>query len=179
MVTTQRLTAGDLRNIQNDSEDYELIEGVLTPMAPPGAEHAIMLIRLGWLLLHHADAHQSGEVLGDGGFILAIDPDTVLAPDLAFIETSRIPDDLTGFLELAPDLAVEIISPSNSPGEIERKIAIYLQAGTRLVWVVYPRQRQVVVHTPFDAPQVFAESDKLPGGDVLPGLVIPVTNIFR
>jgi Uma2 family endonuclease len=179
MVTTQRLTAGDLWNIKNDSEDYELIEGVLSPMVPPGAEHAIVQIRLGSLVLQYTDVHQSGEVLGEGGFILATDPDSVLAPDLAYVEASRLPDDLTGFLALAPDLAVEIVSPGNSPGEIERKVAIYLLAGTPLVWVVYPRQRQIVVHTPGDAPRVLGESDELSGGDVLPGLVIPVARIFR
>jgi Uma2 family endonuclease len=73
---------------------------------------------------------------------------------------------------------VEIVSPSNSPGEIERKVATYLQAGTRMIWVVCLRQRQVVVPTPRAARRDFAESDELPGGDVLPGLVLPLAGLF-
>lgn len=178
MVATQQLTARDLWNLHDDVEDFELIEGVLLPMSPPGGVHAIVQLRLGSLLRWYADERQCGEVFGEAGFILATNPDTVLAPDLAFVETSRLPEDLTGFLKLAPDLAVEIVSPGNSPGEIERKVAIYLQAGTRMIWVVYTRQRQVVAHIPNEAPRVFTESDELPGGDVLPGLTLPVARIF-
>jgi Uma2 family endonuclease len=178
MVTTQQLTANDLWNRRGDVEDYELIEGALSPMVPPGGEHAIVQVRIGAILLRHAEEHRSGQVFGEVGFILRRNPDTVLAPDVAFVESSRLPNDLTGYLAVAPDLAIEIVSPGNSPGEVERKIAMYLQAGTQSVWVVYPRQRQVVVHTPSDAPRVFTESDELPGDDVLPGLVVPVAGIF-
>lgn len=179
MVTTRHLTAADLWNMQNDSEDYELIEGVLSPREIPDVAHGIVQAQLGLSLLRHVDDRPSGRVFGRVGVVLTTNPDTVLAPSLAYVQTERLPDDLTWFLPLAPDLAVEIVSPGNTPEKIERKIAIYLQAGTRLVWVVYPRQRQVVAHTPGDAPQVFTESDDLPGGDVLPGLSIPVASIFR
>lgn len=105
-------------------------------------------------------------------------PDTVLAPDVAFIAGERWPAETSGFVELAPDLAVEIVSPSNSPGEIERKVAIYLRAGVRSVWVVYPTERQVVVHMPSHPPAVFREGDQIDGGEVLPGLSLPVAEIF-
>lgn len=179
MVATQQLTAQDLWNLQNGIEDFELIEGALLPMTPPGGVHAILQARIASLLLRDMDERQSGQVFGEAGFVLATDPDTVLAPDLAYVEASRLPADLTGFLAVAPDFAIEIVSPGNTPGEIERRIAIYLQVGTRMIWAVYPRQRQVVVHTPGEAPRVYTESDDLPGGDVLPGLVIPVASIFR
>ena len=178
MVTTQLMTAQDLWQIGEAGEHAELIDGEIVQMAPPGGEHAIVQLRLGSIMLQYIDERRLGQAFGEAGFILHRGPDTVLAPDLAYVEASRLPDDVTGFLPLAPDLAVEIISPSNTPGEIERKIAIYLQAGTRMIWVVYPRQRQVVVHAPGEAPRVFAESDELPGGDVLPGLAIPVAGIF-
>jgi Uma2 family endonuclease len=178
MVTTQHLTARDLWNIQNDSEDFELIEGVLWPREYPDVAHGIVQAQLGSLLLEHVDERQTGKAFGRVGVLLATNPDTVIAPSLAYIQAARLPDDLTGFLSLAPDLAVEIVTPGNSPGEIERKIAIYLQAGTRMIWVVYPRQRQVVVHTPGEAPRVFAESDDLPGDDVLPGLVLSLAGLF-
>jgi Uma2 family endonuclease len=178
MVATQLLTAQDLWNLQ-DGEDFELIEGALSPVSPTGGEHGEIQADLIRAIGNFLDGKNLGAVYGDVGYLLRQNPDTVLGPDLSVIASERIPADRRKFLPLAPDLAVEIISPSNSPGEIERKIAIYLQAGTRLVWVVYPRQRQVVVHTPGDAPQVFGASDELPGGDVLPGLVIPVASIFR
>jgi Uma2 family endonuclease len=179
MVATRHLTAADLWNIQNDSKDYELFEGVLSPRGVPDVAHGIVQAQLCLSLLQHVDERSSGRVFGRVGVLLATNPDTVLAPSLAYVQATRLPDDLTWFLPLAPDLAVEIVSPGNTPEKIERKIAIYLQAGARLVWVVYPRQRQVVVHTPGDAPQVFGASDELPGGDVLPGLGIPVASIFR
>lgn len=178
MVTTKLMTAQDLWQAGEAGEHAELIEGEFVPMSPPNAEHgeiqAALIIAIGSYL---ADRN-AGKVYGDAGYVLSRDPDTVLGPDLSFIARERIPADRKRFLPLAPDLAAEIVSPSNTPGEIERKIGIYLQAGTRMVWVVYPRQRQVVVHTPDNAPQVFTESDELPGGDVLPGLAIPVARIF-
>jgi Uma2 family endonuclease len=178
MVATQQLTAQDLWNPHDDLEDFELIEGVLSPLAPPGGEHgeiqAILIRAIGNFL----DETNLGTVYGDAGYLLRQNPDTVLGPDLSVIASARVPADRTRFLALAPDLAVEIVSPGNSPGEIERKAAIYLQAGTRMVWVVYPRQRQVVVHTPSEAPRVFTESDTLPGDDVLTELAIPVAAIF-
>ncbi len=178
MVATQQLTAQDLWNLHDDLEDHELFEGVLLPMTPLGGEHGIVQLRIGSRLLQYVEERRLGQVFGEAGFILSRSPDTVLGPDLAYVETSRLPKDVVGFLALAPDLAVEIVSPGNSPGEIERKVGIYLQAGARMIWVVYPRQRQIVVHTPGEAPRVFTDSDELPGGDVLPGLTIPVAHIF-
>jgi Uma2 family endonuclease len=178
MVATQQLTAQDLWNLHDDLEDFELIEGTLLPMSPPNGEHGeIQAALIGAIWAYLADRNV-GKVYGDVGYVLSHAPDTVLGPNLSFIASARIPADRKRFLPLAPDLAGEIVSPGNSPGEIERKVAIYLQAGTRMVWVIYPRQRQIVVHTPGEAPRVFTESDELPGGDVLPGLVLPVAGIF-
>lgn len=178
MVTTRSMTAQDLWLIGESGERAELIDGEIVQMAPPNGEHGeIQAALIGAIWVYLAGTN-TGKVYGDVGYLLSQDPDTVLGPDLSFIAGARIPADRRRFLPLAPDLAVEIISPSNTPGEIERKIAIYLQAGTRMIWVVYPRQRQVVVHTPGEAPRVFAEADELPGGDVLPDLAIPVAGIF-
>jgi Uma2 family endonuclease len=178
MVTTQLMTAQDLWQAGEALEYAELIEGELVPMSPPNAEHGEIqaaLIGSVWTYLAGKDL---GKVYGDAGYVLSHDPDTVLGPDFSFIARERLPADRQRFLPLAPDLAGEIVSPSNSPGEIERKIGIYLHAGTRMVWVIYPRQRQVVIHTPGEAPRVLTESDEIPGGDVLPDLAIPVASIF-
>src|SRR5215204_1954689 len=146
MVTSQLLTANDLWSLGDSGENVELIDGELVPMVPPGFDHGMIQIKLGSILLRHVETLSLGKVSGDAGFVLRRSPDTVLGPDLSFIASDRIPLDQTGFLELAPDLAVEIVSPGNPPGEIERELAIYLQAGVRCIWIVYPRERQVVVH---------------------------------
>jgi Uma2 family endonuclease len=178
MVTTRQYTAEDLYRIASDDDDYELIEGDLVPMVPPNLGHADVQLALGTLLRAHASRHGLGRVVGEAGFILQRNPDTVLAPDVAFITEEKWPDDTTGFAQLAPDLAIEIVSAGKSPGEIERKLAIYLQSGVRAVWIVYPLERQIVVHTASHPPTVFKEADHIDGGDVLPGLVLPVSHIF-
>lgn len=178
MVTTQVMTAQDLWDIGETGEDAELIDGELVRMTPPGGEHGEIQAALILAIGPYLAQTNLGRIFGEVGYLLSEDPDTVLAPDLSFISKARVPADRTRYLALAPDLAVEIVSPSNSPGEIERKIAIYLHAGTRMVWVAYPRQRQIVVHAPGEAPRVFTESDQIPGGEVLPGLALPVAGIF-
>lgn len=178
MVTSQTITAIDLWLLSESGEYAELIGGEMVAMVPPGGQHgaiqAALIVALGTYLAES----RLGRVYGEVGYLLERNPDTVLAPDLSVIATDRAPADQTRYLELAPDLAVEIVSPGNGPGEIERKVAIYLRAGCRMVWVVYPHQRQVVVHLPGNAPAVFGEEAVLAGGDVLPGFAIPVATLF-
>jgi Uma2 family endonuclease len=81
--------------------------------------------------------------------------------------------------ELSPDLAIEVLSEGNTPGEMERKLKEYFLAGTKLVWLVNPANRSVVVHTAPDERRTLREADTLDGGDVLPGLAIPVQRIFE
>ncbi len=178
MVATRTITAAELWKLGEVGEHAELIDGEKVAMVPPGGEHGAIQAALILALGMFVTECPIGRVYGEVGYLLTQNPDTVLAPDLSFMGTARIPADQARYLPLAPDLAVEIVSPGDGPGEIERKIAIYLQAGTRLVWVVYPRQRQVVAHAPDRAPQVYAETDRLPGDDVLPGLMLPVATIF-
>ncbi|MBX3070781.1 MAG: Uma2 family endonuclease [Thermomicrobiales bacterium] len=179
MVATRQMTAADLWSMQTeDLQDFELIEGELIPMVPPGGTHGRLQISIGAMLHEYVKATRSGTVFGETGFVLDHGEHTVLAPDIAYVSASRLPADQTKYLKLAPEIAVEIISPGNSPGEIERKIAIYLRAGVQLVWVIYPSQRQVVVHSPGEAPRIFGISDILPGDGVLPGFSVPVAEIF-
>ncbi len=178
MVTTQLHTAEDLLALASTEADYELIEGELVPMVPTNFDHGDLQIAIGTLLRTYVDAQDLGRVVGDTGFTFKRSPDTVLAPDLAFVRTERLPLDRSGFPDLAPDLAVEIVSPGNTPGELARKIGIYLDAGVRAVWIVYPSERQLVVHAPAGPPRVFAEGDRVDGGEVIPGLSLSVTDIF-
>lgn len=179
VTTTKRLTATDLWKLPvMIRNDYELIKGELVQLVPPGGEHGKLQLTIGSILRSHAFAHGLGTVFGEAGFILDEGQHTVLAPDLAFVAASRLPADLKGYLHLAPDLAVEMVSPGSSPGDIERKVAIYLIAGVRLIWVIYPEQRQIVAHAPNRAPRVFQAPQSIPGDDILPGLTIGVEEIF-
>jgi Uma2 family endonuclease len=178
MVTRPRYTAEELPSLTSDEEDFELIEGALVRIALPGFDHGAIQANVGTLLHIQVEERALGTVVGRAGFILARGPDTVLAPDVAFIASSRFPGQISGFAEFAPDAAVVIVSPSNSPGEIERKVAVYLQTGVRAIWVVYPEEQQVVVHTPHPAPSIFGAGEAIEGDEVLPGLSLPVAEIF-
>lgn len=109
------------------------------------------------------------------------DRETLLSPDVAFVRAERVPtgEEHRGFLRLAPDLAVEVLSPSDSRAAALRKGLRYIEAGVRLVWLVDPLRRIIVVLTPDDLPITLREGDALNGGDVLPGFAAPVAEVFR
>lgn len=182
MAITQHLTAEDLWGIGDDGYRYDLIRGELHRMAPDGGEHGEIGVTIAALLLAHVRPRRLGAVFGaDTGFILARIPDTLLAPDVAFVHADRLPprDQRIGFLELAPDLAVEIISPSERSGDVAEKVEIYLAAGVRMVLVVEPRLKTMTVHALGQPPRILHENDDFDGGDVLPGFCVPVAEMFR
>jgi Uma2 family endonuclease len=150
-------------------------------MAPAGGEHSWISARVIEALTHTARATGAGVVLSsDCGFVLGRDPDVVRAPDAAFVRKERLPGGRPpkGFIEGAPDLAVEVVSPGDTAGEIEAKVAEYLDSGASVVWVVYPEQRRVWVHrSPVEA-VVVREDGALTGDPVLPGLSIRVGDIL-
>jgi len=112
--------------------------------------------------------------------VLRRDPDTVRAPDVAFVRTDRVPppDERRKFAELAPDLVAEVTSPSDRVGEVNSKVAQWLDAGVRLVWVVDPESRIVVAHQPGGVAHLLRGDDVLDGGDVLPGFSLPLRDLF-
>jgi len=115
----------------------------------------------------------------DPGFVLERRPDTVRAPDVCFVRVQRIPNDTKPpFLEGAPDLAVEVLSPSNTKREMAEKVAQYLATGARLVWLVDPEAHTVMVHRPDHDAEILNVGDSLSGHDVLPGFECPVAEIF-
>lgn len=132
------------------------------------------------MLGNHVFVKQLGEVAtADGGFVLQRDPDVLVAPDVAFIAAQRLTgENDEGFYELAPDLAVEILSPSDRASDINAKVTEYLRAGTRLVWLVDLERRTVTVYTPDQPPRVYGEQQSLSGGDVLPGFQIELGQLF-
>lgn len=172
------VTAEELLALDAESGDYELVEGVLCPVSPVNRRSSRIGMRIGSRLTAFVDEHDLGEVYGaDGGFVLTRAPDTVRSPDVAFVRSERLTDDAESqerFLELAPDLAVEVLSPSNHAREMSDKVLEYLAAGTRLVWVVEPRRRIVTVYTPDRTARILREDELLDGGDALPGFSLPV-----
>jgi Uma2 family endonuclease len=120
---------------------------------------------------HFLRTHASGRLLAaETGFVLSTNPDTVRAPDVAFVRNERIPDPLPrGYARFAPDLVVEVLSPDDRPGEVLEKVADWLRAGTRLVWVIDPEQRTGRVYRPDGTVMLENEMNVLDGEDVLPG----------
>jgi Uma2 family endonuclease len=174
------ITAEDLWNMPGD-QHRELVRGELRTMAPSGGEHGAIINNLAFVLTSHVRQARLGVVFGaETGFVLARDPDVVRGADVAFVQAARIP--ATGipkkFWEGAPDLAVEVLSPSDSLDEIEEKVDDYLRANTPLIWVLNPRRKTVTVYRPDEKPRILSESDALTGEDVIPGFGCQVAEAF-
>lgn len=180
-VNIQPMTAEDLFMMRDDGYRYELVKGELKKMTPAGSKHGNITIKLGAALAHYVEANDLGEVFGpDTGFKLAEAPDTVRAPDVTFVRKERIPaGELTEkFWPGAPDLAVEVISPSDTLYELDQKIEDYLAAGVKAVWIVNPRKRTVTVYRPKAAPQTLTEKEVLDGQDIVPGFQYSLAKLF-
>lgn len=187
MTTSTVLTAEDLYEYDDDRRKVELVRGRLVIRDSPGGRHGQIALRIGILLHAHLvrerDAQGWAETRGrltlESGYILERAPDTVRGPDIAYTSRTRQPAPLPDtFLELAPDLAVEVRSPSNRRGDIESKLADYRRAGVQQVWVVSPRRETVVVHHLDGTDVLLTRTDTLTGGDVLPGFSVPVAELF-
>ena len=160
----------------------ELVEGEIVEMSKPTVGHGEIVIRLSTKIASYVYENNLGRVtIGDTGFVVARNPAgqaTVRGLDIAFISKAKAPNPLPFKLfELAPDLAVEVISPGNSADDIHDKVRELLKMGTPLIWLVHSRARTVVVHTAASA-VTYEESDTLSGGDVLPGFEVRVGDIF-
>lgn len=165
----------------------ELIEGVIEEMAPAGGEHGVIIVKTTLRVGGFVEAGDLGYVTAaETGFVMYKRPSgkhTVLAPDIGFVAKHRALEGLPKqFVPFPPDLAVEVISPSESYTNVARKVALYLRYGTRLVWVIDPAERTVAIHTLFDGVPTSKTLDELAtleGGDVLPGFTLPVRDIFQ
>ena len=159
----------------------ELVRGRLVREPRPAPLHGRVVSTLTWLLEGFARENGSGVVLVEAGFLLAREPDTVRGPDLCFVSAWRVPVDgygQGGFWELAPDLAIEVLSPGNRASEMQEKVLDYLAAGSRQVWVVDPRLKSVTVHTPGGEARLLIGGAVLEGGDVLPGFRVELESLF-
>jgi Uma2 family endonuclease len=178
---TMTITAEELERMALGEQRVELVRGEVITMAPAGAEHGEIAGFTFGVLFQFVRAHSLGSLYAaETGFVLARNPDTVRAPDVAFVTMERAAQQRgrTGFFEGAPDLAVEVVSPHDTAEEVEAKVLDYLEAGTRMVWIVRPRTRTVTVYRSLREVQVLRPGDTLEGGEVLPGFAIPVEAIF-
>ncbi len=182
MATTKLMTAEELLALPDDGQRHELIDGELRTMAPTGDEHGGIVAALTGSLHPHVRAHGLGRVrAGEPGFRLRRDPDTVRAPDVAFIGLERVRGarKVAGYREGAPDLAVEVISPDDLYTEVDAKVAMWFEYGAQMVIVINPCRRVVSVYRSPTQVRILTEADVLDGEDVVPGWTMPVADIFE
>jgi Uma2 family endonuclease len=182
-AASQTMTAEELLRLPAGmGARYELIAGELKTMSPAGSRHGQIALQLGALLQLFVRKQGLGKTVGaETGFILRHNPDTVRAPDVAFIARERVPAAglPQGYFPGAPDLAVEVVSPSDAATEVQQKVDDYLVAGTQQVWVVYPDQQKVVVFSATGEGRYLSAADVLDGGALLPGFTCPVGELFE
>jgi Uma2 family endonuclease len=175
------ITADELLRRPNDGFRYELVQGKMRRMSPAGFHHGRLIMNIATPLDQYVRTHKLGVVCAaETGFLLATDPDTVRAADVAFIRQERIRAATVheGYWPGAPDLAIEVISPHDLYTEVDEKVTDWLEAGTRMVLIVNPRKRTITVYRSLLQIVVLRERDLLDGADVVPGWTMPVADIF-
>jgi Uma2 family endonuclease len=175
MAAKTRLTADDLWRMGEGDVRRELVDGQIVEMPPPGALHGRVAARLSRWLMEHVERQGGGEVVvGDVGCVLNLpyDPERVRGADVAYISYDRLPGGRVpvGFLRGAPDLAVEVLSPSDNPVDVQRKVRDWLEGGARLVWVVAPEAGTATVYRADGSARFVRDDEELDGESVLPGL---------
>lgn len=180
MVTVERVTTAEQLWKTPGLGRCELVRGELVMMSPAGEEHGGIIVNVTVSLGEFVKKKKLGRVFSsDTGFIIAHHPDTVRAPDVAFVRAERLaPTPGKGYFRGAPDLAVEVLSPGDRAGEVLDKVHDWLDAGCLAVWLVDPHTRTVTVYRGRDRIQIRSMSDSLCGEDVVPGFCIPLTEVF-
>jgi len=174
-------TADDLFAMPSNAR-YELIMGELIAMPPPpGGEHGIRTLSLSAHVAVYVEEHDLGYCFAaETGFKIAHDPDTVLAADFAFVAKERLPDGVpVKHVPLAPDIIMETRSPGDTKREVSSKVLLWLQAGTRVAWVLDPKARTLTVHRTGHLPRILGADDILTVDDILPGFQYSLARLFR
>jgi Uma2 family endonuclease len=180
-ATGRTMSADELERLPSDGQRHELVNGELITMTPSGFDHGAIIVNLTLPLASHVKSTNLGVVVGaETGFKLSSEPDTVRAPDIAFIRRDRLlrTGRPTTFWPGPPDLAVEVLSPSDTVFEIDEKVTGWLAAGAAAVWVVNPKSRTIAVHRAGTPPQVLTDQETLRGGDVVPEFSMSVGDAF-
>lgn len=178
-VQEKLYTADDLWNMPGNGKRYELVRGVIVEMAGTGGKHTAIAANVVRHLGNFVYDNGLGTVTGaDGAYILA--EDLVRIPDAAFISKTRLPPPIPEkFIPMAPDLAVEVVSPGDGAKEVRDKVLEYLQHGTRIVWVIYPEAKNADVYTGLNNWRLIDKDGALDGGEVLPGFTLPLDGLFK
>lgn len=181
MPASELLTAQELERLHIPDKRSELVRGQLVVREPAGGRHGVVAGEMFYRIRQFIEGRNLGVAFAaETGFTLARNPDTVRAPDAGFITTARVPTPMPrGFPALAPDLAVEVLSPGDRPGEVLAKVADWLQAGTRLVWVIDPERRVARVYRADGSESLLDESGAIGGEDLLPGLSISLSDLLN
>jgi Uma2 family endonuclease len=162
-----------------DGSQQELVRGVIITMPPPGGQHGVCCAKLSRRIGNFVEEHGFGTITcNDTGFITERDPDSVRGPDVAYWSKERLPKVPAGYIEIPPDLLVEVVSPGDHFSRIQTKLRQYLARGVRLVWVVDPEDRSVSVYHSSRQLTILTETDTLTGEDVLPGFSCPVASLL-
>lgn len=188
MVIQERLFDVDdvwelARDPDNENVYFELIEGELFTMVPPGRRHGLLVTEISFYLRLFLDTRDIGEVTTESGYYSDHDRHTLLGPDVAFLRYDRLPQPPTEkYVSVMPDLAVEIRSPFDTLAKVRRKAEVYLRRGTTLVWIVLPESEGVEVWRMDDSSQLqsefFGTDDKLSGEEILPGFELEISLLF-
>jgi Uma2 family endonuclease len=181
MATTTNLLHWDaFERLPNDGMHREILEGELIVLPPPKSGHSEVARRMSRALQAVLEDRRLGRVYMEAGYRLSVDPATWVQPDVSFLREERAratPDD--GYFSGSPDLAVEVISPSESAEDVERKVALLLAHGSEAVWVCYPRTRTVRVSFKDGSSKVLGVDDALTLADLLPGWALPIRSLFE
>jgi Uma2 family endonuclease len=174
------MTAEEFWQSPFNTKHSELVRGEVVESMPPSKDHGTIALAIGTLLRVWIQSGAGGKAGVESGFLLARDPDTVRGPDVYYVSSTRAQADDTSraFWTVAPDLAVEVVSPDETAEEIRAMVRDFLTAGTPLVWVVYPRTGEVVVHTADGLARTYGENDVLEFSEVLPGFSCKVSELF-
>ncbi len=181
MATTGLMTAKDLWDLEDNGCRHELIRGEIRSMPPTGEAHGHLMGKLSHLIWRYLDEYPVALLaVGDPGYMLGHDPDIVLAPDLAITLTERLHGERAdrGFPNRAPDVVIEILSPSDRIGPVNEKVSLYLEAGVQIVWLIDQDNRTVTEYSAIQPVRFLQPGDTLAATSVLPGFELEVDEIF-
>lgn len=180
-TSTALITAEELLQLPDDDLRHELINGELITMPLPRIPHGRIAMRLGAPLAQFIWDHDLGEAyIGDAGFQVTWNPDTVLGPDIAFLSKERLKEvaEVKGYWQGPPDLAVEVYTPEYRTGKISERLSRLFNAGTKQVWIVHLKHSAVTVYRSIADATTFSGSDYLEAPDLFPGFRISLDRIF-